>query len=51
VPKGYDLAPRLPIYAEFIEERYVDRAMLRAIEGFRGVADTSSVPGDQVVAQ
>ena len=49
--EGYDLAPRLPIYAEFIEERYVDRAMLRTIEGFRGVADTSSVPGDQVVAQ
>jgi FO synthase len=30
--EGFELAPRLPIYPELVDERFVDPAMMRAIE-------------------
>ena len=43
--EGFDLAARLPIYPEFIDERFVDPLMLRAMESF-ATRVNGSVPAD-----
>jgi FO synthase len=42
--QGYELAPRLPIYPEYMDERFVDAAMLTAIERFSHPA-ARRIPG------
>jgi FO synthase len=49
--EGYDLAPRLPIYDEYIDESFVDAAMLRAIAARGEMADRTPAPGDEAVVQ
>jgi 7,8-didemethyl-8-hydroxy-5-deazariboflavin synthase CofG subunit len=45
--QGYELVARLPIYPEYIDERFVDAAMMTTIERF---ADTVARPIPGVAA-
>jgi FO synthase len=58
--EGFDLKPRLPIYREYVNDRFADGAMLRAIERFGDPAahlpertddQAATAPGDEAVAQ
>ncbi len=44
---GYELAERLPIYPEYIDERFVDRALLARLERF---TETTNRPASGVAA-
>ena len=39
VRAGFRLRPRLPLYPEYIDERFVDPAMLVALERFGGASE------------
>jgi FO synthase len=49
--EGYELSSRLPIYDEYMDERFVDTAMLLAIERLGDASVRTAVSGDEAVVQ
>ena len=48
--EGFELSARLPIYEEFIDERFVDPMMIRAIESFAARMDGTGAADDEAMA-